>query len=139
MTKEAAQTLSRVLGERRGQDGNLFEYSVRDAYHGFVALTITKRKKVCSFISCVEVEQRMPYKRILEIEDSLNHGEYPGYFKVEQYGNLVFYQYVRTMSNCFGYWNKAKNYTILINDGIKVLEEIASDVEKACEGGDMNV
>lgn len=140
MTKETAQELSRILGERPEQYGQLYEYTNRGVSRCFVALNITKAKKICSFISCVEIKERMSYKRILEIEEYLNSREYPGYFKVEQAENLLFYQYVRTLSNCFGYWNKSENYSILVGDGIRILKQVAGTVEDACvKGAYLNV
>lgn len=109
-----------------------FDYTRQGQLVCYVGFSISPKNKVAVFLRYLPkcpATQKMLGKMEKEINKELDHGK----FSVENMGDMTVCTYTRYLSNCFGYWRKKENYTLLVNDGVKKIQMLSERFEKLKE------
>lgn len=108
---------------------NVLELTRQGEWICLISIEITRKNKRVSFMTYIpEVNTT---KKVVELAAGQMNEKLPcGKFYVEQKSGALLCNYTRTLASCFGYWHKKENYTILLGEGIKRLQELTDMIDK---------
>lgn len=114
-----------VLLSQKFPHKHMFELVRRNEWLCLIGFEITPKNKQISFMTCIP-SAGTPDKILNYAVSAVNENLQWGKYEAAREDNYLLCKYTRTLATCFGYWNKKENYTILVNDGVKKMQELTS-------------
>lgn len=108
---------------------HMFELVRRNEWVCLIGFEITPKNKQISFMTYIP-DNSTSEKMLGCAVSAVNQGLRWGRYEVEHKDNYLLCKYTRTLATCFGYWNKKENYTILVNESVKKMQELTSMVSE---------
>lgn len=118
-----------VLLSQKFPHKHMFELVRRNEWVCLIGFEITPKNKQISFMTCIPnkgISDKALNYAISAVNQNLQWGRY----EAECKDHYLLCKYTRTLATCFGYWNKKENYTILVNESVKKMQELTSIVSE---------
>lgn len=118
-----------VLLSQKFPHKHMYELVRRNEWVCLIGFEITPKSKQISFMTCIPnkgISDKVLNCAIAAVNQNLQWGRY----EAECKDDYLLCKYTRTLATCFGYWNKKENYTILVNESVKKMQELTSMVSE---------
>ena len=89
-----------------------------------IGMDVTNRGKRVSFMKQFPCK-KLPNSKLQGFAKEASQDLPHGMFSVIQKDGMVYCCYTRMLATCFGYRNKKENYTILVEDGVKRIQDLS--------------